>query len=192
MIEEQQWPEHLPDVVEVRQWIVSVLSEHPDVSTATEVINAKGWSVVARFNIENGQQQESVIFKMVALPEFRCAARLFDLLARHCPGDVPHLLAWREDEAGRAWMLFRPFMGPSVQQTGRFDALLDMARTLARIQSTTSTLLSNETANLPRLPASASLTYLNYYSRNCPASTRRSGMPMWAHSAHDLPFPRTS
>jgi len=144
------WSDMGIDPIEVRCWMTAVLPGRDFSNEPPVTLNRKDWSLVAKFLASDESGPADVVYKTTLLSEFRHGPAVFSLLTKHCMGQTPHLLAWRE-AAGRSEMLFHPFSGISVGATGSFDALLEMARTLARIQSRVARIPTAETADLPVL-----------------------------------------
>ena len=151
-----QWPSEAVDVEEVQAWIASVLPRQPRVLGPVEVLQAKEWGVTARFvavtadvSTATPASAEEVIFKASWLRLFARAPEIYALLSRHCQGSVPDLLAAarRGDET---WTLFRAFDGSTVEALRERAPLLEVARTLARIQSTIAAVPAEEKQALPR------------------------------------------
>ncbi|MGH2354848.1 MAG: phosphotransferase [Chloroflexota bacterium] len=138
-----------------------------------------------------------VVFKASLLPLFFYAPAVYTLLGRLCPQHVPELLAWEllpgrtfrgphvhtswskekwDSQEGRLFTLFRPFAGQSVHASGNLDALLEMARTLARIQVAVAAQPVQETAGLPRVPVESIPTMYDYMLRE----VRDRYLAMWA------------
>lgn len=182
------WLELGIDPAEVRSWIAAALPGRVLSTERAEVLNRKDWSLVALFAAREWAKTADVIYKATLLPDFRHGPAIFALLSRVCPGEVPHLLAWRETE-GRVEMLFRPFSGVSVQAAGDIEPLLKMAGTLARIQSRIGATSPAETAGLPRLSveqipalldgllADISRTYAPYWDADKGALRKEFGLP---------------
>ncbi len=131
-------------------WIRAALPGHPPIGPPIQKLGGSNGGFIARLTASRPGAAD-VIFKTNHLPQFRSSARLAAALSRHCPGDVPHILAWRE-LLGRADTLFRPFSGEEVTAKGSLQALCEMARTLARVQARVAALPAHEIAGLPRLP----------------------------------------
>ena len=166
-----RWPDHLVDASDVRGWIASVLPGHPHVDGPTSVLHVKTRGVVARFALRPPDAQpttslitntsprpttsfedgQDVVFKASYLPLYAYTPFVYALLKRCCAADVPHLLAW-DAAPGRMWMLFRPFEGVRVRELQRLEPLLDVARTLARIQVAVAAAPEAETVGIARLP----------------------------------------
>ena len=154
---EQQWPSHLPDADEAREWITSVLPGHPEVVGPTTIYAAYNSPpdvrVTARFQV-TGQQTRplsDVVFRANYFPLLASSARVHAFLSRHCRGVVPEVLAWQEVDGG-SYLLYRAFEGEIVEKTRSLDALIETARTLAQIQAAVAIAPEQEKADLPRLP----------------------------------------
>ena len=148
------WPDELLDVAAVRAWIGEVLPGRPEANGPTAVYKRRSWGVTARFAVGADPAPTlpgEVIFKATHLSRFAHAPRLYALLARHVPAHSPDLLAWRETDDG-GWMLFRPFEGHTLDQLRGTDPLIDLARTIAHVQTTLATLPTGETDFAPRVP----------------------------------------
>jgi hypothetical protein len=143
-IEAFAWPADRLDPAVARAWISSVLQGKPAVQGPVTVLQVKPWGFTVQFTAGG----EAVIFKVGALPIYAYAPQLADLLAQHCPGQVPHLLAAAQ-QGDQTWSLFRPFAGPTVAETRRRSALLDEARTLAAIQVAMADVPSGDRAGIP-------------------------------------------
>ncbi|MGZ6321517.1 MAG: hypothetical protein ACXWQR_19715 [Ktedonobacterales bacterium] len=156
--DEHEWPSEAIDAEQVQAWIASVLPTHPRVLGPVEVLQAKEWGVTARFiavtpNLSNssGASAEEVVFKAGWLRRFAQAPEVYSLLGRHCQGNVPDLLATAH-QGDETWTLFRAFDGPTVESLRQSEPLLDLARTLAHIQSTIADAPAEERQPLPRTP----------------------------------------
>ena len=149
--DENSWPYELYDQAAVRDWIASVLPEAIRVSGPIAVYQAKEWGVTASFVVTGPLETSEVIFKAETLPLFAGSARIAELLARACPGMVPELLAWTPSGEGN-WALFRPFDGRVSPENANMETLVEIARTLARIQVAVAEQSASERALLPRLP----------------------------------------
>ena len=155
------WPAERVDVGEVRDWISSALPGHPRVTDPIVVYQVKVWGVTACFGIiwarspdqrapsDESNLDREVVFKAPLLPIFRAAPRIHRLLQRHCSGAVPELLTWAERPEG-TWMLFRPFRGSPLASLDGLEPLLNLARSMARIQAAVAALPDSETQELPR------------------------------------------
>ncbi len=134
-----------------RAWIRTVLPGNPTVDGPLTVHQLKPWGFTARFAaVPVGE----VIFKVSTLALYAHAPSVARLLTRHCPGQVPELLA-AGDHDGQTWTLFRPFSGPTVAETRRRPPLLDEARTLAAIQDAVADLPAAERTDIPYTPIDA-------------------------------------
>ncbi len=156
---EHEWPSTAIDAEEAQAWIASVLPGQPRVLGPIEVLQAKEWGVTARFvavtpapsATASHSSADEVVFKAGWLRLFAQAPQLYSLLTRHCQGNVPDLLASvRRDDV--TWALFRAFDGPTVESLRQPAPLLDLARTLAHIQSTIADTPAAEKQTLPRTP----------------------------------------
>ncbi len=105
----------------------------------------KPWGVTARFAAAGVGE---VIFKLSTLAIYAHAPLVAKLLTRHCPAEVPELLA-ATTYGDQTWTLFRPFSGPTVAETRRRGPLLDEARALAAIQTAVADLPAAEWAGIP-------------------------------------------
>ena len=153
MSDELRWPEERLPVEVVRDWISAALPGALPVEGPIRLYGGKEWGVTARFHTHTGTGVQAVVFKSCFLPRFR-PGPLFELLSRCCPGRVPELLAWREQE-GRTDALFRPFVGRTVLETGKLEPLLEMARSLAQIQAQVTAAPPAWRSGLPHLPLAA-------------------------------------
>ena len=157
MSEECTWPSHLPAVIEVRQWISSVLPGQPEISDPILIYAASDTPpdvrVTARFQVLRtaGSDLSDVVLKANYFPLLSSSARFHAFLSQHCAGVVPEVLASQETEKG-SFLLYRPFEGEVVDQTRSLEALKETARTLARIQSAVAEVSEAEKAELPLLP----------------------------------------
>lgn len=156
--DEHKWPSAAVDAEEVQAWITSVLPTHPRVLGPVEVLQAKEWGVTARFvavatasSTSSLATAEEVVFKAGWLRLFAQAPAIYTLLSRRCQGHVPDLLATAR-QGDETWTLFRAFDGPTVESLRQRAPLLDLARTLARIQSTIADIPADEKQPLPRTP----------------------------------------
>ncbi len=119
--EELAWPTHLLDVAEARAWISASLPDRPKVHGPVRVHWVRGGAVTARFAVHGAR---AVVFKATFLPTIVSRDPLIHaLLFRHCPNQVPELLAGESWE-GRAFMLFRPFAGREVGTLGRLEPVM--------------------------------------------------------------------
>lgn len=147
------WPLTSPDIIEVREWIRSVLPEHPVVSGPTDIYaqytDAPDIRVTARFELLS-QSGPGMVFKANYYSLLADSPSFFHLVSQHCPGTVPHVLAWEEREGG-SFLLYEAFEGEVVSNLKSPDALVDTARTLAGIQTTVAALPQAEMTSLPRL-----------------------------------------
>ena len=156
-MDEQQWPEHLPSVAEVCQWIASVLPEHPEIVGPPLIYAAydspPDVRVTARFQVTSQQSQplSDVVFRANYFSLLASSARVHAFLARHCRGIVPDVLACHEVDGG-SYLLYRAFDGEIVEKTRSMDALITTARTLAQIQAAVAAAPVTEKADSPRLP----------------------------------------
>ncbi len=161
-IDEHTWPEELVAVGAVRAWIASALPGRPEVVGPILVHMAKEWGVTASFAVTGAGPAREVVFKACLLPRFAAsAARLYPLLDQLCPGAVPHVLATRTLPDGASWLLFDAFEGTPVAETSAIDALLALARTLARIQVAVADAPEAEKDGLPRTPISDATAWLD-------------------------------
>ncbi|MDQ6671540.1 MAG: phosphotransferase [Chloroflexota bacterium] len=102
------------------------------------ILQAKEWGVTAVFRMDSPTSpNREIVFKACLVPIFRDAPRIAEILDRSCPGNVPRLLGWRQDEH-QTWTLFQPFSGPTVRSVGTLQALIDLVRTMAHVQTTVS------------------------------------------------------
>jgi hypothetical protein len=168
-----RWPDHLVDASDVRAWISSVLPEHPDVDGPTRVLHVKTRGVIARFALRMPyahpvasslpntslvptpppERGTDVVFKASYISLYAHTPFVYELLGRCCAGNVPHLLAW-DAGPGRMWTLFRPFEGVRVREVNRLEPLLEVARTLARIQVAVAAAPAAAKRRIARLPVS--------------------------------------
>lgn len=145
------WPAESVDSDADRAWISASLPGSPVVEGPVTVHRANAWGVTARFATRGKGSPAEAVFKANFLPQSFTGAAVYDLLHRHCPGDVPELLAWVE-EPGRRWELFGVFTGKNIGSLGALEPLQEIARTLARIQSTIARLPPSEAPGVPRSP----------------------------------------
>jgi len=75
-----------------------------------------------------------VIFKANFLSLFFVYPQIYRYLEQASPGVIPVMISHKIGEAG-VWVLFEAVQGEPVDSLGRSDLLLEMARTLARVQS---------------------------------------------------------
>jgi hypothetical protein len=151
------WPDKLLHPSAARAWIASALPGAGQVLGPIQILQAKHWGVTASFAVTGeasadgrAQHGREVIFKAAARGMFPAAPQVAEALARCVPGAVPELLAWeRRDDL--TFTLFAPFEGQPVSALGELPPLLEVARTLAGIQSAFATLPSSETQELPRM-----------------------------------------
>lgn len=154
--DEHEWPSTAIDAEEAQAWIASALPGQPRVLGPIEVLQAKEWGVTARFvavtpdpSGPSHASADEVVFKASWLRLFAQAPEVYALLTRHCQGNVPDLLA-AERRGDVTWTLFRAFDGPTVESLRQPEPLLDVARTLAHIQSTIADTPDAEKQALPR------------------------------------------
>jgi len=145
------WPEEWAPLAEVSRWISAALPGHPAVGEPIQKLGGANGGFVARLTVSPPSSEAAVVFKTNRLPQFRGSARLASVSSGYCPGDVPHVLAWRE-LPHRADTVFRLFEGEPICSIRSMEALCEMGRTLARVQSQAADLSGEETAGLPRLP----------------------------------------
>lgn len=155
---ERAWPEVLLPADAARAWIASVLPGIPPVVGPLIVHQAKEWGATASFAALGGETTATgarggseMILKIAALPLFAHAAPLAALLHDAAPDAVPQVIAW-EQRGGLSLTLFRPFDGQPVAEAHALPPLLEMARTLARIQAAMAGLPPEVTSGLPRMP----------------------------------------
>ena len=154
---EQQWPDHLPDADKAREWITSVLPGHPEVVGPTMIYAAydspPDVRVTARFQVAGQQTQPlpDVVFRANHFPLLSSSARVHACLSRYCRGTVPEVLAWQEVDGG-SYLLYCAFEGEVVEKMRSLDALIETARTLAQIQAAVVVAPQGEKADLPHLP----------------------------------------
>lgn len=161
-IDEHTWPEELVAAGAVRAWIASALPGRPQVVGPILIHMAKEWGVTASFALAGPGTAREVVFKACLLPRFAAsAARLYPQLDRLCPGAVPHVLATRTLPDGASWLLFDAFEGRPVAEADEIDALLALARTLARIQVAVADAPEAEKDGLPRTPLTETTTWLD-------------------------------
>ena len=154
------WPEALLPAEAARAWIAASLPGNPPVVGPLIVHQAKEWGATASFAalgaqtmVSGARRGREVILKVAALPLFAAAPRLAALLHAIAPDVVPEVIAWEQRNTdGLSLTLFRPFEGRPVDETHALAPLLEMARTLARIQVAAAALPAEETASLPRTP----------------------------------------
>lgn len=143
-------PEETIDASAVRAWIAEALLGRPHVHGPIVVHRSNAWGLTARFATRGGAVPPEVVFKANFLPHSFTGAAVYDLLGRHCPDDVPDLIVWVEHPR-RRWELFRVFEGDVVGLLGELNPLLEVARTMARIQVAVAALSPSEMSHLPRL-----------------------------------------
>lgn len=148
---EPAWSASLIDPARVRAWITDVLPGHPHTSGPVNVHRSNAWGVTARFAATDGSETSEVVFKANFLPMTFAGPAVYELLARCCPADVPDILASVE-ESGRRWELFAVFEGETVGTLGRLEPVINVARTIARIQTAVAACPGLDTANLLRTP----------------------------------------
>ena len=129
---ETDWPEGWAPLGEVSGWIRAALPGGPSVGPPIQTLGGANGGFVARLTVSPSGPDAAVVFKTNRLPQFRSSARLAALLSRHCPGDVPHVLAWRE-LPDCADTVFRLFAGEPVSSARNLTSLCEMGRTLARV-----------------------------------------------------------
>jgi hypothetical protein len=153
------WPEEQVSSAEVREWIQSQTPDCVRVDGPTVVYRVNGWGVTARFAVRQSLSKaaastvcdHSVVCKIAYSPE-DAPAPLMHRLLRACAAEhVPELLAWQA-RGSQTWLLFAAFEGRLIQELGAIEPVIEMARTLARIQQCVATLPPAETAGLLRLP----------------------------------------
>ena len=153
MVTEATWPDETVELPEALRWASASLDGQPEVGEPIQILGQNNWGFTARLTVRTPCQEQAVVFKTSRLPPLRASPPVCAVLSRHCPGDVPHLLAWRA-QRDRVDRLFHVFHGEQVATTGSLGALQEMARTLARVQTRVAVLPPPETAGLPRLPLS--------------------------------------
>jgi hypothetical protein len=154
--DEATWPANVLSITEAQSWISGVLPGNPEVSGPTKVYAAKDdFGVTARFSVR--PEGEDVVLKANVYSGFNGAAFAFDVLSRHCPGNVPAVIAWQDDE-GRSRILTRPFEGQALSALRSTAALQEMAGTVGRIQATIAVLPRMETARVPSVPVKRIIT----------------------------------
>src|SRR5690242_9638166 len=152
-LDEHTWPEELVAAGAVRAWIASALPSRPEVVGPILIHMAKEWGVTASFAVTGPATAREVVFKACLLPRFAApAARFYPLLDQLCPGAVPHVLAIQMTPDGACWLLFDAFEGKLVAEADEMDALLALARMLARIQVAVADAPEAEKDGLPRAP----------------------------------------
>ncbi len=160
---ERAWPADLLDAAEVADWIAAVLPGRPAASGPVEIYRSKEWGVTARFAVTPGgepgraaegdtDRRDEVVFKASALPLFSYSPAIYELLNPRFPDETPRMLAW-DGRGEQTWSLFRPFAGRKLSEAGSPAALVELARTVARIQTGIAQAPPGETAHLPYLPA---------------------------------------
>jgi hypothetical protein len=186
------WPSRLLSVVHVRRWIAATLSpSHGRVAVAgpVEVYSRKGnpWNVTARFAVRaRTGPEEAVVFKAVLLPPYFYLPRVERLLMRACPEHVPELVAaevldeptfadprprsrWApvviRTQRGRLYALYRPFTGIPVSKSERPEDVVELARTLARIQVAVAAQPETEQTGIPRVPPASVATQYEAWVR---------------------------
>jgi hypothetical protein len=186
------WPSRLLSVVHVRRWIAATLSpSHGRVAVAgpVEVYSRKGnpWNVTARFAVRaRTGPEEAVVFKAVLLPPYFYLPRVERLLMRACPEHVPELVAaevldeptfadprprsrWAPEvirtQRGRLYALYRPFTGIPVSKSERPEDVVELARTLARIQVAVAAQPETEQTGIPRVPPASVATQYEAWVR---------------------------
>ncbi len=159
---EPAWPADLLDAAEAADWIAAVLPGRPAVAGPIEIYRSKEWGVTARFAVGttrhnssrpaggDPRQPDGVVFKASSLPLFSSSPAVYELLTPRFPDCAPELLAW--DRRGeQTWTLFRPFAGRKLSEVRSLEGLVELARTVARIQAGIARLPHGETARLPYL-----------------------------------------
>ena len=146
-----EWPTERVDAGAVRAWIGDVLPGRPAVEGPTVTHRSNAWGVTARFVAHGDTGATEVVLKANFLPMSFSGAAVYELLGRRCPDDVPHLLASVE-EPRRRWALFAAFEGETVGSIGELGPLVEVARTIARIQVTVAGSPEMLTSDLPRSP----------------------------------------
>ncbi len=152
------WPETLLPASAARALITSALPGRPAVVGPLIVHQAKQWGATASFAALGGERTpgaarhgSEVILKVAALPRLAQAPRLAALLHDVAPESVPEVIAW-EHRGALTLTLFHPFEGQPVAEAHQLAPLLEMARTLARIQAAVAALPPGITQSLPRMP----------------------------------------
>lgn len=137
-----QWPEQAFPLQDVQSWVASAL-HLPDPDGVVPVVIYAAYSdppdqrLTARLAFKDGAGvSQEVVFKGNRLPLLAHSARAYALVSRHGGGSVPHILAWEDDETdGSSRLLYRPFEGRSVGESGEAVLLSATARTMAHIQT---------------------------------------------------------
>ncbi len=144
----ESWPEDRLPLAKIKDWIKANLPGQPQVDGPTHIYGIKDWGVTACFSVGNSSNVENVVFKSPLLPlSFPCGI-VYELLSNHCSGAVPNLLARTELEGCR-WLLFRPFQGERIQNLNSVEALCDLARAYADIQTTIADLPAQLKTQIP-------------------------------------------
>lgn len=158
-----QWPERAFSLQGVRCRVASMLAL-PDAAAAAinpvalyaQYTDPPDQRLTARLAIRDGDgKAREVVYKENRLPLYSASARAHALVSRHCGGSVPHVIAWEED-GGTSRLLYQPFEGRSVGDSGDPVLLGDTARTVARIQNAVAPAVEaggTETAGIPRVEA---------------------------------------
>ena len=156
--DERFWPESLLPAEAARAWIASMLPGLPLVVGPVIVHQAKAWGATASFaalgnetTAGGARAGREVVLKVAVLPLFVQAPRLAALLHSAAPSHVPQVIAW-EQRGPLSLSLFRPFEGQPVAEAHALAPLLEMGRTLARIQAAVAQLPPEATTGLPRTP----------------------------------------
>lgn len=163
-----KWPEELASESEARRWVSASLPAGQAVAGQARIIGKNNGGFTARFTVIAPGTEQDVVFKTNFLPQFRSSGRLSAVLSRLCPGDVPHLLAWRELPE-RVDTLFQLFVGQEITRASSLEALCEMARALARVQTRVAA-MPDAMLGLPRLsleqvPALLDLLILDIQNR---------------------------
>ena len=141
------WHEHVWPLADVKSWILSAVPGANHVGDP-KVLSPKQWGQTAEFKID----EKSVVFKGCELSLFAKRTETEVLLSRRCPDYVPMLLAWKVLPNQQTWTLYRAFKGPDVEQTKKFENILEMTWTLAAIQTIVAQQSPAEKAVLPQTP----------------------------------------
>jgi len=151
-VDSNLWPGKKLSAAEVRSWIASNLPDNAMVSGPLQIYRQNNWALTAVFESHQTtprgsdpgvgdirvldremSRHERVVFKASFLPTDFAVAKAYDLVARSCSNNVPTLIAWIEDR-GQRWMLFREFTGELIASMHETTTLIDVARSMAKIQ----------------------------------------------------------
>ena len=143
-----RWPEAVIPQSSARDWIRGALPGMPVISGPDTIARSKEWSVTASFSARwrDGREQ-FLFFKAIWGGMFPAAPWVYTLVRRVARQSAPALAAWTPRPDG-AWMLFKAGDGRPLASES-LPELMELARTLARIQVAVAALPATAVAGLP-------------------------------------------